>query len=399
MNTFSGANILIGVTGSIAAYKVAEWVSTLTKAEAQVSVVMTESACQFVAPLTFSSLSGKRVHTDLFASDAGESMTHINLGAEADIIIVAPASAETIAKLASGMASNLLCAAVLAAKAPVVLCPAMNTRMYEHTATQENLKRLRSYGYTVIEPQCGRMACKETGAGRLPEWNDVWPVFARILSKQDLAGKKILVTAGPTREAIDPARFISNRSSGKMGFALAQAARIRGANVVLVTGPSVLPDLPEIQTVRVQSAEQMYTAVMAEAGDSNIIIKSAAVADYRPVATANEKIKKEHISETLQLTPTKDILFELGKKKHSGQILVGFAAESSNFEQEGRRKLEKKNLDLIAVNNIRSDSTGFEVDTNQITLIDKSGVFQLPFVSKAETANLMLDHIVLMGKP
>ena len=394
MKRFAGKNILVGVTGSIAAFKVAGWVSTMAKAEACVSVVMTEAACRFVAPLTFAALSGHPVHTDMFDDAAGESMAHIRLGSEADLIVIAPASAHTIAQLACGMAGNLLTAVVLAARAPVVICPAMNTRMYEHPATQENLLKLRTLGYYVLEPGKGLLACKEEGAGRLAEWDDVWPTLLRCVTKNDLAGKKIVVTAGPTREAIDPARFLSNRSSGKMGYALAQAAQIRGAEVVLVSGPTMLPTPPGLATIRVQSAAEMYEAVLQEADTADVIIKAAAVADYKPVEVSVEKMKKENISAHLQLAPTQDILFELGKRKKAGQILVGFAAESSNLEAEGQRKLKRKNLDLIAVNNIQSTTTGFEVDTNQLLLIDESGSCQLPLRSKSETADLLLDRIV-----
>jgi phosphopantothenoylcysteine decarboxylase / phosphopantothenate---cysteine ligase len=394
MKAFAGKNILIGITGSIAAFKVAGWVSTLAKAEACVSVIMTESATRFVTPLTFSSLSGQAVHTDMFAGDSGESMTHINLGREADLIVVAPATAQSIARLAHGMASDLLSTTILAARAPVFICPAMNSRMYAHPATQENLGKLRIFGYTIIEPGEGMMACKEEGQGRLAEWDEVSGFLQRAVTPQDLEGRKILVTAGPTREPLDPARYLSNRSSGKMGYALARAAYQRGAVVTLISGPTSLSDPVGITTVKVQTAEQMHQAVLAEAETVDIIIKAAAVADYRPKNVFTEKVKKNQIANYLELVQNPDILLELGRRKRDNQILVGFAAESANLEAEGRTKLARKNLDLIAVNNINSESTGFEVDNNQVLLVDAAGSSTLPFASKAQTAHMILDKIV-----
>jgi phosphopantothenoylcysteine decarboxylase/phosphopantothenate--cysteine ligase len=390
---YSGKRILIGVTGSIAAFKVAGWVSTLAKAEAMVSVIMTESATRFVAPLTFSALSGDKVHTEMFDANSGESMAHINLGRDADIIIIAPASAHTIARLANGMADDLLSTTVLAARCPVYVCPAMNSFMYRHPATQENISKLKSYGYHVIDPGEGLMACKEEGPGRLPEWDQVDDIFQRALTVADLQGRTVLVTAGPTREPIDPARFLSNRSSGKMGFALARAARRRGAEVILVAGPTGLPTPPGVKRVNVQTAQEMYEVVMQYAEAASVIIKSAAVADYKPRSCFSEKVKKEQISEQLELERNPDILKELGRRKKEGQILVGFAAESSRLELEGRKKLEAKNLDMIAVNNINSDSTGFEVDNNQVLLLTVEGTETLPFTSKDHTADLILDRV------
>lgn len=391
---YSGKRILLGVSGSIAAFKVAGWVSTLAKAEAQVSVIMTKSATQFVAPLTFSALSGFEVHTDMFASDSGESMAHINLGRDADIIIIAPASAQTIARLAHGLADDLLSTTVLASRAPVYICPAMNSRMYSHQATQGNLKKLVDYGYHIIDPDEGMMACKEEGKGRLPEWEQVNEIFQRALSVQDLAGQKVLVTAGPTREPIDPARFLSNRSSGKMGFALAKAAYRRGAEVILVTGPTALSAPPGITQVNIQTAREMHDAVMDYADKASVIIKSAAVADYRTEDYFEQKIKKDKITQSLKLVQNPDILKELGKRKQKNQVLVGFAAESANLENEGRKKLEAKNLDMIAVNNINSDSTGFEVDSNQLLLLTSNGSEALPFTTKERTADLLLDRVI-----
>lgn len=391
---FAGKRILIGVTGSVAAFKVAGWVSTLAKAEARVSVIMTESATRFVTPLTFSALSGEKTYTDMFDGESGESMAHINLGREADIIIVAPATAQTMARLANGMASDLLSTTILASRAPVFICPAMNSRMYGHTATQHNIERLKSYGYTLIDPESGLMACKEEGQGRLPEWEQVEEIFRRALTRQDLSGQNILVTAGPTREPIDPARFLSNRSSGKMGFALARAAYRRGAEVILVAGPTVLAAPAGVRRIDVRTAQEMYDAVMEYSGSADVVIKAAAVADYRAKAVSREKIKKEQIGDFLELERNPDILKELGRRKKPGQILVGFAAESSALEVEGRKKLVAKNLDLIAVNNINSDSTGFEVDNNQILVLSRERAESLPFSSKDHTADLLLDRVL-----
>ncbi len=393
MRIFTNKNIVIGVTGSIAAFKVAGWVSTLAKEEAIVSVVMTAAATRFVTPLTFSSLSGRPVHTDMFAADCGENMTHINLGRDADLILVAPASAQTIARLAHGMAGDLLSTALLAARAPVVICPAMNSQMYTHPATRDNLAKLRTYGYTIVEPAEGMLACKEEGPGRLAEWDEVCAVLARILRPQDLVGQKVLVTAGPTREAIDPARFLSNRSSGKMGYALAWAAAGRGAEVVLVSGPTALPPPAGVGFISVTSADEMYAAVLAEAETAGIVIKAAAVADYRPKEYAAEKVKKDQIGASLELARNPDILLELGRRKKTGQLLVGFAAESGNLEACGRAKLAAKNLDLIAVNSISNSATGFAVDTNQVLLVDPQGATLLPWCSKDETAEMIIDAI------
>ncbi|WP_419174960.1 bifunctional phosphopantothenoylcysteine decarboxylase/phosphopantothenate--cysteine ligase CoaBC [Desulfosediminicola sp.] len=391
---YAGKNIVVGVTGSIAAFKVAGWVSTLAKAEAQVSVVMTSAAQKFVTPLTFSSLSGTQTHTGMFDNESDEWMAHINLGREADLVIIAPASAETIARLAHGMSSDLLSTTVLATRAPIYICPAMNTRMFEHPATRENIAKLAGYGYQVIEPGVGMMACKEEGQGRLPEWEDVDEIFQRALTVHDLAGKKILVTAGPTREPIDPARFLSNRSSGKMGFSLAKAAFRRGAEVILVAGPANLSTPVGVQRVNVQTAREMHDAVMKYAYTTDIVIKSAAVADYRAKSVYGEKVKKEKIGESLELERNPDILLELGKRKKKGQLLIGFAAESTRLEEEGKRKLDAKNLDMIAVNNINSDSTGFEADSNQLLLITHESSEKLPFASKDRTADLLLNKVL-----
>lgn len=391
---FAGKKVIVGVTGSIAAFKVAGWVSELSKQEALVTVVMTAAATQFVAPLTFASLSGNHVYTDMFHETHAEPMAHIDLGRDADLILIAPASANTIARIAHGLADNLLSTLTLASRAPVVLCPAMNPRMYSHPATQQNISQLKSLGYQVVDPASGLMACKEIGEGRLVEWPDIVDLLGKTLSPQDLQGQKVLVTAGPTREPLDPARFLSNRSSGKMGYALARACFRRGAEVTLVSGPSQQPVPPWIECIKVETAIDMYDAVIDRAATADIIIKAAAVADYRPENRSSHKEKKESIKPELLLSKNPDILKELGNKKREGQILVGFAAESRNYREEGQRKLHAKNLDLIAVNDISGANTGFEVDTNQLMIITAGSEEMLPLTSKDHVADLLLDRIV-----
>jgi phosphopantothenoylcysteine decarboxylase / phosphopantothenate---cysteine ligase len=392
--SFAGKRIVIGITGSIAAFKVAGWVSTLAKEEARVTVIMTDSAMRFVTPLTFASLSGEKVYSDMFAD--GPDISHINLAMDADLFIIAPATAHTIAKLAHGLADNLLCATALATRAKMIVCPAMNSRMYSHPATQANIAKLKELNYQIIEPACGMMACKDEGQGRLPGWEQVQEIFLRSVSAGDLSGQRVLVSAGPTREHIDPARFISNRSSGKMGYALARTAYRRGADVTLISGPTHLLCPEGVKRVSVQTAEDMRTAVMEHFPQATVIIKAAAVSDFRPETKYTDKVKKEQAGLSLGLIANPDILQELGERKNAQQLLVGFAAESSDFLSEGKRKLQKKNLDLIAVNDITRADRGFEADTNQITLIDHQGVIELPLVSKERTADLILDRIVTL---
>ncbi len=393
-NRFQGKKIVLGVTGSIAAFKVAGWVSSLAKDGADVSVVMTEAAGRFVTPLTFAALSGNPVLTDMFQAEEAHAISHIQLGQEADLVLIAPATANTIAKLAHGMADDLLSTTVLAASCPVLIAPAMNSRMLENSATQRNIALLQELGHGIIEPEFGKMACKTEGPGRLPEWEDVQEQLLGALSEQDFAGEKVLITAGPTREALDPARFLSNRSSGKMGYALARIAKRRGGEVLLVSGPTALPAPYGVKRIIIQTAQEMYDAVMDGCSDASVIIKAAAVSDFRPEATASEKVKKDDAEFILKLAQTNDILKQLGKdKEKGGYLLVGFAAESSNLQAAGEKKLKEKNLDLIAINDISGSNTGFEADTNQVTLLDKSGFTELPLVSKEQTANLILDRV------
>ena len=394
-NSFAGKRIVFGVTGSIAAFKVAGWVSALAKEEALVDVVMTEAAAKFVAPLTFASLSGRPVFEDMFSAEQKGGISHIGLSREADCIVIAPATAKTIAHLAYGLADDLLSTTVLAARIPVIICPAMNVQMYEHPATVNNLKILREFGYHIIEPDSGLMACGEEGSGRLPEWELVAEYVLRQILSQDLAGQQVLVTAGPTREPYDPVRFISNRSSGKMGFALARTAFRRGAAVTLISGPTAQQPPAGVECVNITTALEMHQAVMERYEDKSIIIKAAAVSDFRCATQSDEKIKKNRSSLVMELEQNPDILKELGRLcDHNRQLLIGFAAESSNIEAEGRKKLLDKKLDLIAVNDISSASAGFEVDNNQITLIDSFQVVKLLHTSKLQTADLIWDHVV-----
>lgn len=397
MTGLQGKKIVFGVTGSIAAFKAAAWVHALVKEEALVTVVMTRAATRFVTELTFAALTGNPVHVEMFADSAQPPMAHITLGREADAIVVAPATAHTIARLACGMADDLLATSVLAATGkPIIVCPAMNSSMYAHKATQDNLGRLRELGYFVVEPETGRLACGDEGPGRLPEWDTAREQLLTCLCEQTLAGQQVLVTAGPTRETLDPARFLSNRSSGKMGYALARAARRRGAQVVLVAGPVALDDPPGVEVVHVVSAREMYAEVMQRSDRASIIIKSAAVADFRPARTESSKVKKHAAPQSLALEPNPDILAELGRHRRDGQLLVGFAAESQDHEEEAGRKLREKNLDLIVVNDICGDNAGFEANTNQVTLIDRQGALPLPLLSKEQTAERICDHIATL---
>ena len=396
MSGLQGRKILLGVTGSIAAYKAAEWVRSLVKEEAMVTVVMTECAERFISPLTFSALSGNAVQRDMFDEAPDRVMGHINLSREADVILIAPATAQTIARLAHGMADNLLATVVLAARIPVVICPAMNSSMLAHPATLENIGRLEQFGYHLVQPGSGSLACGETGYGRLTEWDDVREKLLALFQPDDLKGKKVLITAGPTREPLDPARFLSNRSSGKMGFALARTAQRRGAEVTLVTGPVHLPDPPGMEVVRVTTAEEMAQAVFERAEAMEVIVKSAAVADFKPSAYESHKIKKTQQGLQLDLVKNTDILAGLGRNRLPGQVLVGFAAESRDHAGEGQRKLREKNLDLIVVNDILGAKTGFDVETNQVTLIDRQASTPLPLLSKEATANRIWDKVALL---
>lgn len=389
--------IIIGISGSIAVYKVVDWVRELRRNGASVKIVMTESGARFVSPLTFAAISGNKVHADMFAPDEAEQIPHIKLAAEADLILIAPASAQTIARIAHGMANDLLSALVLATQSPVIICPAMNCNMYQNQATQNNLGQIRKLGYKIIDPESGSLACNTEGPGRLVDWRFAKETIYATLSRQDLAGQKILVTAGPTCEPLDPVRFLGNRSSGRMGFALAVTARRRGAEVTLVTGPVDLADPPLLNIVHVNTAEQMAAEVLKRSKEMSVIVKAAAVSDFRPVDYSPTKLKKAASESTLHLTGNLDILKTLGEMKKDGQILIGFAAESHNLLAEGHRKVQEKNLDLLALNDITANDAGFGVETNRITLLGQDGSEEeFPLLSKEETADLIWDRVAGM---
>ncbi len=389
--------ILFGISGSIAVYKAAEWVRELAKTGADVTVVMTDAATRFVSSLTFATLSGNRVYTGMFEPDAGENVTHINLARECDLFIIAPATAQTIAKLANGFADNLLSSLALASRAKILVFPAMNSNMYCHAATQANLARLKEYEYSIIEPEEGILACGDEGVGRLVEWGVAREAILSSFTPQDLEEQTVIITAGPTCEPFDPARHMSNRSSGKMGFALARSAKRRGAKVILISGPTSLEAPSGVEMVNVTSAVQMHDAVMENYNNADIVVMSAAVSDYRPEKTMAQKIKKGSNSIGLEMVPNPDILKELGKRKDKTKrpLLVGFAAESSDHLEEGKRKLKEKNLDLIVINDIIGKDTGFGTDTNQVNLIDRDYQLEkLSLLSKEECAFIIWDKIV-----
>jgi phosphopantothenoylcysteine decarboxylase/phosphopantothenate--cysteine ligase len=395
--------IALGVSGGIACYKAAEILRQLQDRGFDVVVIMTKGAGQFVTPLTFRALSGNKVYLDIFegaASDAdpGSAYDHIFLAQSVDLFLVAPATANCIAKMAAGIADDFFTTFHLAVKAPVVLAPAMNTRMWEHPSVQANLRTLEARGVRLIPPDTGRMACRTYGPGRLAAVETIVEVAAGLLSRgQDLKGRKVLVTAGPTVEDIDPVRFISNRSSGKMGVALARAARDRGAEVTLVSGPTEL-EFPD--TVRVRSTEEMRRAVLERFDLVDVVIKAAAPLDFRPTSVASQKIKKGRTATSLDLEATPDILQELGARKN-GKVLVGFAAETEDFARNAKAKLKAKNLDFIVVNPVGGPDSGFDSDTNKASIIDaQGGVQEIPLVSKAEMAEAILDRVVkiLAGK-
>jgi phosphopantothenoylcysteine decarboxylase / phosphopantothenate---cysteine ligase len=384
--------IVLGITGGIAAYKAADLASKLTQAGARVEVVMTEAATRFVTPLTLRNITGRPVVTDMFEMASQYQEEHIALAELADVVVVAPATANTIARLAAGIADNMLGTVVLATAAPVIIAPAMNDRMYANSVTQENLEKLRDRSFTIIEPEYGRLASGRVGKGRLPETPRIIEVIERVLGqKKDLAGRRIVVTAGGTQEPIDPVRHIGNRSSGKMGYALAEAARDRGAAVTLVTAPASLPAPGGVEVVRVRTAAEMLKAVSQAVRGADALVMAAAVADYRPKKAAGSKIKKESAGGLdIELVRTPDILSEV----KGDFIRVGFAAESEDLLENARKKLTEKKLDLIVANDITAADSGFDVDTNRVTIIDKGGnVQELPLMSKREVAERILDRV------
>jgi len=385
--------ILIGITGGISAYKICELVRLFVKEGARPQVVMTKNATRFVSPLTFETLSQRAVYTDLFTGSS-QPVLHIELADKADLMVIAPATANIIGKLAGGIADDLLSTIYLAYTGKVIICPAMNVNMYNHPAVQENLEKLKKRGVFVLEPEEGELACGWEGKGRLPEPETILEACEQALSPKDFAGKKILVSAGPTREAIDPVRYISNRSSGKMGYAIARAGVARGAEVVLISGPTSLKAPLGVKLVKVESAEDMFDACKKYASEVDVIIKCAAVADFRPKKAEAQKIKKQLAPQTIELEPTPDIIAELGKKKRKGQILVGFAAETEDLIKNAQKKLKEKNLDIIVANDVTRKDAGFEADTNICTILFRDGkIEQLPKMSKKELAHKLLDYI------
>ncbi len=394
-----GKRIVLGVTGGIAAYKAAEFVRLLVKEEMDVHVVMTENAQKFIAPLTFQTLSGNPVVSDPFALLENAEIGHIGLADLAELVVILPATANIIGKIANGIADDFLSTMVMATKAPVLLVPSMNVNMWENEALQKNIQTLVGRGYHLMEPGEGELACHWYGKGRLPELNEVVEKMEDLFSPKDLKGEKIVITGGPTQEPIDPVRFITNRSSGKMGYALAKMARRRGAEVILITGPVSLP-LPrtDLLWVPVHSAEEMREAVFAHLEGSSVVIKAAAVSDYRPKLTSEKKIKKGSSEYLLALERTKDILEELGKKK-GNRILVGFAAETEDVTENAKKKLLEKNLDLIVANDLTKPGAGFGSDTNQVKIFYPSGqVKDLPLMTKEEVAQAILDDVVKLLK-
>ncbi len=388
-----GKKIILGVTGSIAAYKAAELTREFIRKGADVRVVMTKNAAEFVSPLTFRALSGNPVYTDMFASTDDYNLAHISLATSADILLIAPATANIIGKIAAGLADDLLSTVVMATKSLVLICPAMNTGMYENPIVQENITKLTAGGYLFMEPGYGELACASEGRGRLPDVSEIVEEVASILTDKDLTGENVLVTAGPTREPFDPVRYITNYSSGKMGYALAIAARRRGAKVVLVSGPVSLPVPRGMTVVSVSSAVEMMDAVKERLKSSTVIIKAAAVADYRPDVRSESKIKKRSGPLTLTLARNPDIIAEVGKKK-GNRILVGFAVETENLIKNARAKLVEKNMDLIVANDVTQIGAGFGYDTNIIKILDSDGgQLELPIMDKMEAADRILDRI------
>lgn len=395
-----GKTVILGVSGGIAAYKAVEILRLLTKAGADVHVIMTASSREFVAPLTFQTLSGNPVHSELFNLIAEQEIGHISLADRADLFVIAPATANVIGKIAGGIADDMLTTTVMATKAPVLIAPAMNAHMYSNPIYRENEHKLCKIGYHVVPPEKGLLACGWEGEGKLAAPEKVVEAAMELLSPPDLAGLTVMVTAGPTREEIDPVRFISNHSSGKMGYALARAARLRGARVILVSGPVSLPAPHDVEMVRVTSAAEMHTAVMAHAAACDVIIKAAAVADYRPAARSGGKLKKNSDTLTLELVKNQDILSDLGQLEKR-PFLVGFAAETSDLEEHALLKLDKKNLDMIVANDISQPDAGFDVDTNRALLLFRDGSrIESRLLSKQELAGLILDQLAgRLGSP
>ncbi|GFI50516.1 coenzyme A biosynthesis bifunctional protein CoaBC [Lachnospiraceae bacterium] len=391
--------ILLGVTGGIAAYKTASLASTLVKSGAEVRVIMTENASKFITPITFESLTGHKCIVDTFDRNFEFKIEHVSLAQKADVIMVAPATANVIAKLAHGLADDMLTTTILASRAPKIIAPAMNTGMYENPVTQDNLAALKRYGMEVISPANGRLACGDVGAGKMPEPDVLYEhILRRCSCEKDMAGMKVLVTAGPTQEPLDPVRYITNHSSGKMGYSIAKACMLRGADVTLISGKTSLEPPLFVDVVPVLSAQDMYDAVTSRSGAMDIIIKAAAVADYRPGQVSAEKVKKKDGELLVPMERTQDILKFLGDHKKPGQILCGFSMETENMLENSKKKLRSKNLDLIVANNLKEQGAGFETDTNIVTIITPDEVTELPIMDKEAVAFHLLDKILSLTK-
>ncbi len=394
MDHIKGKSIVIGVTGSIAAYKIASLCSMLKKRDANVTVIMTRNATNFINPITFETLTGNKCLVDTFDRNFEFNVEHVELSKAADVFLIAPASANVIAKAAHGIADDMLTTTLLAATCPKIVSPAMNTRMFENPVTQDNIALLKKYGMTVIDPADGYLACGDTGKGKMPEPEVLFEYLECALTTKDLAGKKVLVTAGPTREKIDPVRFISNNSTGKMGYAIAREAFLRGADVTLVSGVTALASPIGVRLVPILSAADMAREVKQYAQDADIIIKSAAVADYRPSVVYEEKVKKKEDEMSIPLEKTEDILAYLGEHRKEGQLLCGFSMETENMLENSKAKLEKKHLDMIVANNLKTAGAGFGTDTNVVTIITKDAAKECELMSKQDVAGVIFDELL-----
>ena len=392
-----GKTVLLGITGSIAAYKIAYLASALHKLHADVHVLMTENATNFINPITFETLTGNKCLVDTFDRNFQFQVEHVSIAKKADVVMIAPASANVIGKLANGLADDMLTTTVMACRCQKILAPAMNTAMYENPVVQDNIRKLKNYGYEVITPASGYLACGDTGAGKMPEPETLLEyILKEAAFQKDLAGKKLLVTAGPTQEAIDPVRCLTNHSSGKMGYAIAKMAMLRGAEVTLVSGPTAIEPPLFVKVIPVTSARDMFEAVTGLSHEQDIIIKAAAVADYRPKQVSEDKVKKKDDQASIELERTDDILKYLGQHKKQGQFLCGFSMETRDMIRNSRAKLEKKNLDMVAANNLKVEGAGFQGDTNVLTLITQDDEVSLPLMSKEDAALKILDKILLL---
>lgn len=390
-----GKTVILGVSGSIAAYKIASLASALVKLHCDVHVIMTKNATNFIHPITFETLTGNKCLVDTFDRNFDYSVEHVALAKRADVVMVAPATANVIAKMAHGLADDMLTTTILACQCPKIVAPAMNTRMFRNSIVQDNMKLLQCYGMEVIDPACGYLACGDTGEGKMPEPELLLQyILKALVVKKDMEGLNVLVTAGPTQEALDPVRYITNHSTGKMGYAIAKAAAMRGAKVTLVSGPVEITPPPFVEVVDVVSAEDMFKAVTSRSAKQDIIIKTAAVADYRPAVVATEKVKKKDGDMSIALERTKDILAHLGANKRAGQFLCGFSMETENMLENSITKLVKKNLDMVIANNLKVEGAGFGTNTNVVTIITRKGGEQLPLMSKDEVADKILDAIM-----